>query len=609
MSSGKEDHFEAMQRLILPGALVLALLMWAVASLLPGRVAAAEQDTKSPAVASASSADTRETSGYVGSKACAACHKRIYDEFSATHMGRSLTPVTAQLQATLPGPASIYEENLKRHFDVFFRDGKLYQSEFDIRSDGQEVFRDTRQVEWIIGAGANGFGGLVRRDHYLFQAPLSFYSRANNWAPSPGYEFGDYGFNRPILPGCISCHSGQPKPVEGTNGRFEDNPFKEMSIGCENCHGPGALHIQAMNAGSAHPAAEGHGIVNPAHLTPALANNICMSCHQTGDIRILKPGKDYRDFRPGTPLDNTLSIMMVPPTPQAPPQKDHLEHYYSMTLSKCFRASAGQMKCISCHDPHIEPTGEQSKVFFKKRCLTCHTEASCGLPLEKRQKEASADDCIGCHMPRRDVKTILHASITNHRILARPNEPFPDVTFQQTTAALPDLIHLNPAPGEKDDYIPLLTLLQAYGELAETKPEYVQRYLTVLTQLERSEPGSGLVQAALGRRDLRAGSYQEAATHLQQAIAIDSSLATAFADLSDALFKMDRDQEALPLLQKAIALDAFNPVLQKTIVLRFIQIKQYAEAKAAMKHYLEVFPQDSFMRQMLARAEEGASPK
>src|SRR5438105_8155777 len=30
-------------------------------------------------------------------------------------------------------------------------------------------------------------------------------------------------------------------------------------------------------------------------------------------FRSLKPGKDYKDFRPGTPLDDTLSILMVPP--------------------------------------------------------------------------------------------------------------------------------------------------------------------------------------------------------------------------------------------------------------------------------------------------------
>ena len=78
-----------------------------------------------------------------------------------------------------------------------------------------------------------------------------------------------------------------------------------------------------------------------------------MSCHQTGDGRVLKPGKNYRDFRPGTRLDDTLSILIVPPKRDAPPQSDLLQHYFSMILSKCYRSSAGRMGCITCHDPHV----------------------------------------------------------------------------------------------------------------------------------------------------------------------------------------------------------------------------------------------------------------
>jgi TolA-binding protein len=48
--------------------------------------------------------------------------------------------------------------------------------------------------------------------------------------------------------------------------------------------------------------------------------------------------------------------------------------------------------------------------------------------------------------------------------------------------------------------------------------------------------------------------------------------------------------------------------MQKQLVVRLIQLKQYTNAEAALKHYLEVFPQDSFMRQMLARAEGQPSP-
>lgn len=544
--------------------------------------------------------------GYVGSASCSRCHRGIYEQFLRTSMGRSMSRITPEFLQTLPTPSDIYEAKQNRHFSVQVKDGKLYQSEYQTDAEGKEIFRDTREIDWIVGAGANGFGGLVESNHYLFQAPLSFYSKPGTWGPSPGYESGDYGFNRPILAGCISCHSGRPQPVPETNGKFETPPFQEMAIGCENCHGPGAAHIRAMDSGDS--SGEADTIVNPAHLSMDLANNICMSCHQTGNIRIFREGKTYQDFRPGEPLEDVLSILMVPPDRAAPPQADHLEHYYSMTLSKCYRSSAGRMGCITCHDPHVEPSRMEAPAYFNAKCMTCHTHQSCTLPIAARQKTTPADNCIGCHMPKRDVQVISHSSITNHRILARPDEDFPESAFHQTTAALPDLVHLDPVPGIKEDVVPPLTLLQAYGELAANKPEYVGPYLKVLAELEQTEPDNALVQAALGRRDLRSGKLQTAADHLQRAVQLGSQQATVYSDLAEATTKLGKPDEGVALLQKATTLDPFNPMLQRTLVARLIALKQYSNAVAALEHYMQSFPQDSYMRKMLDLA-KGAPPQ
>ena len=59
------------------------------------------------------------------------------------------------------------------------------------------------------------------------------------------------------------------------------------------------------------------------------------------------------------------------------------------------------------------------------------------------------------------------------------------------------------------------------------------------------------------------------------------------------------------MLQKGIQEDPFNPFLQRSLVFRFIDLKQYANAQAAMSHYTEVFPQDFFMREKFAVAMEG----
>jgi hypothetical protein len=543
-------------------------------------------------------------SEYAGSAACAQCHQEIYKQFSKTGMGRSVSLVTPALLKTIQASASVRDKNSNAYIEVDVRDGKLYQTQHEKGADGQEIYRDSHQLEWIIGAGANGFGGLLKQDDYLFQAPLSFYSKTQSWALSPGYEFGNYGFNRPILPACIFCHSGRPNAIPEGNGRFASPPFSELAIGCEDCHGPGLSHVVAMQMGGDNYQGHDPTIVNPAHLSTALADNICMSCHQTGDVRVLQPGKDFKDFRPGTPLDNTLSILMVPPKRESPPQSDLLEHYYSMTLSKCYRASGGKLGCITCHDPHVEPSRDEAPVYFRNKCMTCHSEKSCTLALDVRRHQQPSDDCAGCHMQKRDVQEISHSSITNHRILTRPGEPFPEAAFQQTTPTLPDLIHLNPVPGQKDT-VPPLVLLQAYGELADQHPEYLKRYFEVLDQLERTDPGNPLVLAATGTRDLQAGKYEEAVTNLRRALETGPPKTILYTELADVLVKLDRSAEAAVVLRKAIALDPFNSALQKTLIVRLIELKEYASARTALESYVERFPEDSFMRQMLARAQSG----
>ena len=553
--------------------------------------------------------------GYIGSQVCARCHGEIYRRYSQTSMGRSMSLVTPAFLENTPTSASFLHEKLNRRFEVYSQEGKLYQTESGTGADGKQNFLDTHQIEWIIGAGVNGYGAIIRKDQYLFQAPLSFYSKPGSWAPTPGYEFTDLGFNRPITPGCIFCHSGRPNSVAGTNGKFENEPFSELAIGCERCHGPGAAHAQSMRKTSA-PAETAPAsakplisrIVNPERLTSYLSDNICMACHQTGDVRVLKPGKTYQDVRPGVPLDDTLSILLVPPTRESPPSADHVEHYYSMTLSKCYRASPGRMSCITCHDPHVELSREEAPVYFAGKCLTCHTDQSCKLPIETRMQRKPADDCIGCHMPKRDIQVISHSSATNHRIVARPDEPFPDIAFRQTTTALPDLIHLNPAPGKESVPLPLLTLLSAYGELASDRPEYVAPYLGVLSQLEQKQPDDPLVQAALGRKYLKSGDFQSAVGHLRRALQMGTPAATTYADLADALAHLGQTEEAISLIDQSIALDPYNPVTRKMLVIRLIEAKQYPKAHEALEHYLEIFPQDDFMRKMLARA-EGKSPQ
>jgi len=544
--------------------------------------------------------------GYVGSKVCAECHGAIFSKFSQTDMGRSMSLVSPELLETFPNSAHIFDAKLNRHFGVLVNGGNLYQDDYETGPDNQELFRDTQKVEWIIGSGANGFGAIVRRGDYLFEAPLSFYSKTQRWALSPGYESYDYGFSRPILPGCIVCHSGRPQPVENGNGRFLNPPFKDLSIGCENCHGPGASHVWEMREIGPGPDGGSHSIVNPAKLPSWLADNICASCHQTGDARVLKAGKNYQDFRPGSALDDTLAILMVPPRRDAPPQSDLLEHYFSMTLSKCYEGSGSKLSCITCHDPHVQPAKQEASRYFRLKCLSCHTEKSCAVPLAIRQRKNPPDDCSGCHMPKRDVREISHSMLTNHRIIRETGEPYPDRAFRMTTPGLPDLVHLNAIPGQKEVPLPSITLLQAYGQLIGAHPEYRERYIALVEKLRRSAPDDIAVLEAFAYRALQNKNKEgtaEAIEYLNHAINRGSMSPADFEQCGSLLITAGRQAEAVDLLQRGIKMITHDGELYRLLGSAYLSQNKIREASDVLTHANQLFPENIAIRALLKESQ------
>jgi hypothetical protein len=55
----------------------------------------------------------------------------------------------------------------------------------------------------------------------------------------------------------------------------------------------------------------------------------------------VKGGEELRGFSAGLTVDDTLAIPLVPPR-RVSPQSDLLEHYFSMTLSKCYEEAEEQ---------------------------------------------------------------------------------------------------------------------------------------------------------------------------------------------------------------------------------------------------------------------------
>jgi tetratricopeptide (TPR) repeat protein len=209
-------------------------------------------------------------------------------------------------------------------------------------------------------------------------------------------------------------------------------------------------------------------------------------------------------------------------------------------------------------------------------------------------------------MPKQNLGIISHSALTNHRIIAREGEPYPEMAFHQATPELPDLVHVNAIPGQERSPIPWTTLVKAYGDLAIIHPEYQDRFRAVLKKFCQTEPDDPFVLAALARDRARQGTPEaiSAATReLARAIKLGSTSPADFEGLADLLARSAKASEAVSVLERGIALNPYSSRLYKALALLDISVHRYADALETMRKELGLFPEDSFMRMLVKKAE------
>ncbi len=551
--------------------------------------------------------NTQGNVAYVGSAVCANCHAEIAKAFQSTTMGQSISrPSDPRQLAMVADGAKVFDPKLGRYFQVWRKGGAIYQSEFALRSGKKLLFNHTEQIAYAVGGGINGYSYLVWRGNYLFQAPLSYYTRRRAWDLSPGHEF---GFNRAILADCIACHSGRARPISDRDGLYHRPAFAEMSIGCENCHGPGQLHVQQRIAGKPVSLERDLSIVNPARLPGWLADNICMSCHQSGEAVVFQPGKSHLDFRPGLPLGLTEAIFKLPLSRVDAPESPLLDHYSLMIASECYIQSNGGLHCITCHDPHIQPKPEGVPADFRAQCLKCHSEESCSIALRKRLKQKPADNCVGCHMPRQALQTISHSALTSHRIVRRPDQPYPEAALRTTTSRLPGALELTAAPVPGLTPLPLRTRVLAYQELMRVRPSFSQDFEEALAQAATELPNDPAILGILAREAMAEGvaGRVKATGLLWRAIEAGSTWPPDYLLLGELLERAGKPAAAAQVLEHGLALAPYTPSLYGALAICYQAVGENSKALETAQEGAKLFPENDALRKLNKRLSAGAA--
>ncbi|MBI3667002.1 MAG: tetratricopeptide repeat protein [Acidobacteria bacterium] len=242
-------------------------------------------------------------------------------------------------------------------------------------------------VESVVGGRRHGLSFLFRLQELegtplarpaLIEARYLHHSTSGDLALSPGFPTEkpasyETAMGIVLSPGfekkCLGCHGS---PLHDRTG--------QAGVRCEECHGAGQPHLQALAKGR--PSA---GILDPRKLSNEKKIELCAQCH-AGFSELVDP----------LPQDVLISNQAT-----------------ALRLSECYIQSGQGFSCLNCHDPHRN--SRRDDPVHVKTCLGCHStgleRAAC--PVN------SKDGCIDCHMP-----TVTQGSfpLADHWIRVHPEK-------------------------------------------------------------------------------------------------------------------------------------------------------------------------------------------
>ena len=536
--------------------------------------------------------------GYVGNRACAPCHEDLFRSYSATPMALSSGKVRSEtVPAQSSGDGFTHEASRARYRIAKEPAGYFLEFARASSTPSEAALRGRRLLSYFIGSGAAGRSYLFSVDGFLFQAPVTYYSRLNRWDMSPGFERYDHvNLTRPIETNCLECHASNIQAVAGTQNRYAEPPFLQDGIGCERCHGPGEKHVQTMS-GKARPGRS--EIINPAKLDTRRRDSICEQCHLTGEARIARPGRSLSMFRPGDLLSDfvvsfvsreSVAGLTAPVSLTASVSLTATSHVEKFWQSRCKKESGDRLWCGTCHNSHEVPEAGAKNEYFRKKCLGCHQLSTCTASAGLRA--ASKDDCAGCHMPKNRVVDGGHGVLTDHSIARTTRLVVPGREARAPAALVP---FRGTEAGEREHGLAHAEVAASLGDRA-----YSSRAFELLERVMKNAPKDSAVLYRLAFFYDQKGDAEQAARLYERALEIDPSLVVAKVNLANHHARKGNLQQALRLWQDALAR---NPALEEArlnLAMAYAQAGDTAAARTALLKALEFNPDSPLARRLLA---------
>ncbi len=260
---------------------------------------------------------------YVGSDKCFACHSSQYNEWQASGHPWKLRKAKKARSAKLPLPPGYSWDDIS-----YVIGGATKKARF-IDLEG-----------YIITSAKDG--SEAKTQYNIEDGSWSFYHK---------------GERKPYK--CGPCHMTAYKPDGHQDGRPGIiGTWMEDGIGCEECHGPGSVHIRKP------------GKQNISIDRSAIA---CGKCHQRGGIG-----------------------------PKPLVKGGFIRHHEQ--INELLAGPHGSIACVTCHDPH------KRAILVRRECSSCHEDAAKTFAANVHAR--AGKKCIACHMPKVTKSAISVSSYT-----------------------------------------------------------------------------------------------------------------------------------------------------------------------------------------------------
>ena len=328
-----------------------------------------------------SKSQTPEYAVYVGSTSCKSCHNKEYYQWQTSHHYHAMElPSTASVRGDFSGVSYTADGDSSFFYQV--------NGEYFVNYTSNKGSTDTFKIAYTFGwEPLQQF--LVSTERGKIQTlRTSWDTEKEQWfhqykgdtiAPETYLHWTGQSMTWNTM--CADCHSTNVHKNYHPETDSFHTTYSEVTVGCEGCHGPASVHVNA--------AEKGESVTATLRLTPGLSNidqvNQCASCHMRravmGDSHMLQ------DFW-NAYLPQTISNTFYHADGQI------LEEDYvwgSFVQSKMYHEG---VKCTDCHNPHTNAV----KFEGNKLCLQCHETTYDSLEHHHHELATNAAQCINCHM-------------------------------------------------------------------------------------------------------------------------------------------------------------------------------------------------------------------